>query len=124
MTAGTMTNHGHGHDHLPRRGDRRNVEILARLRHDLSNITVVLKDLSEHGARVEAIAGLKEDQPVALTLPGCKPLLAFVAWSSGHCAGLEFADPLPGEVFATIIAEYGVRAGPPVQAPLPIQSAA
>ena len=92
-----------------RRHARSAIEMMAHLRHDLANFTVLLKDLSQSGARVEGVSGLSADQPVALSLPGRKPALAFVAWANEHCAGLEFANPLHSETFDAILAEFGSR---------------
>lgn len=91
-----------------RRDPRAVVEIMATFRHDLTSSTVVLKDLTRFGARIEGIGALKTDEAVSLGLPGCRPALAFVAWSDGHGTGLEFADPLDGAVYADLVARYGL----------------
>lgn len=78
-----------------RRTDRRQVEMIAHLRHDARTILVMLKDLTRFGARIDCAARLNVDEAVSLTMPGGRPALAFVAWSKDHSAGLEFAQPLP-----------------------------
>jgi hypothetical protein len=78
-----------------RRPERQQVEMIAHLRHDARTISVMLKDLTRFGARIDCAAKLNVDEAVSLTLPGGRPALAFVAWSKDHSAGLEFAQPLP-----------------------------
>jgi hypothetical protein len=58
---------------------RQQVEMLAHFRHDVSTITVMLKDLTCHGARIEGVAHLEPDQAIDLSLPGMRPKLSFVA---------------------------------------------
>ena len=94
-----------------RRDARRQVEMFARFRHGLSTTTVVLKDLTPHGARVEGTGSRTRDEAVSLALPGMKPLLAFVAWANEHCAGLEFAEPLAQAGFDQLIESHGLNTG-------------
>lgn len=89
-----------------RREDREAVEMLAKFRRGLVSITVMLKDLTRFGARIEGVGHLDTDEAVSLALPGCRPAMAFVAWSNEHCAGLEFADPLDDQVFAELVSHY------------------
>ena len=91
-----------------RREARRPVEMVARLRLGISTITVILTDLTRHGARIESIGNLEPDDAVSLSLPGMRPMLAFVAWSKEHGAGLEFSEPLSQEAFAELIGTYGL----------------
>lgn len=91
-----------------RRQGRELVEMIARFRRDLTNSTVMLKDLTRFGARIDGVGALEIDEAVTLTLPGCRPLMAFVAWSTDHCAGLEFAEPLEDGVFTELVARYGL----------------
>lgn len=91
-----------------RRHQRAQVEMMARFRRDLASSTVMLKDLTPYGARIEGIGALQIDEAVSLALPGCRPVIAFVAWANDHCAGLEFAEPLDSSVFAELVAQYGL----------------
>lgn len=91
-----------------RREERREVHMLAHFSHGGQRSTVMLKDLTCGGARIEGIPGLEVDEAVALTLPGCKPNLAFVVWAGDHAAGLEFALPLEGKLLAELIAAHAV----------------
>jgi hypothetical protein len=81
--------------------------MMARFRHEIATITVMLKDITMHGARVEGIDGLKKDDAAFLILPGLPPKLVFIAWSTAHSAGMEFADPLDRAVFAQLVADFG-----------------
>jgi hypothetical protein len=81
--------------------------MMARLRHEIATVTVMLKDITPHGARVEGVGPLEKDDAAFLLLPGLAPRLAFVAWSNGHGAGLEFAEPLDHVVFAGLVADFG-----------------
>ncbi|EJL20987.1 hypothetical protein [Novosphingobium sp. AP12] len=87
---------------------REQVEMMARFRRDITSTTVMLKDLTRFGARVEGVGALEVDEMVTLSLPGCRPSLAFVAWANEHCAGLEFVEPLAGPLFAELVARYGL----------------
>ncbi|GGZ00638.1 hypothetical protein ACFSTD_03915 [Novosphingobium colocasiae] len=91
-----------------RREQREHVEMLAKFRRDLATSTVMLKDLTRFGARIEGIGQLETDEAVSLYLPGCRPSMAFVAWANDHCAGLEFAEPLTSSLFAELVAKYGL----------------
>lgn len=82
--------------------------MLARFRRDVTSSTVMLKDLTRFGARVEGVGQLHADEAVSLALPGCRPAMAFVCWANDHCAGLEFAEPLDGAVFTELVAQYGL----------------
>jgi hypothetical protein len=92
-----------------RRETREPVEMMARFRHGISTVTVMLKDITPHGARVEGVGPLETDDAVFLMLPGLAPKLAFVAWSNGQSAGLEFAEALDQLVFARLVADFGRR---------------
>ena len=102
-----------GSDAFPvrRREARERVEMLAHLRHGVTRATVMLKDLTRNGARIEGVRGLAEDEAVALALPGRQPSLAWVAWANDHSAGLEFAEPLPGAIFTALVRDFAMRAG-------------
>lgn len=98
---------------LERRQPREKVEMMARFRRDLVNTTVVLKDLTPLGARIEGIGPLHADEVITLTLPECRPMIAFVAWAGSHSAGLEFVHPLPDDLFAELVTLYGLRSDDP-----------
>lgn len=93
-----------------RRPDRQQVEMIAHLRHDARTISVMLKDLTRFGARIDCAARLNVDEAVSLTLPGGRPALAFVAWSNDHSAGLEFAQPLPVHSLDVLVEAFATGA--------------
>ena len=93
-----------------RRDTREPVEMMARFRHDIATITVMLKDITPHGARVEGVGNLTKDDAAFLMLPGLAPKMAFVAWTNGHGAGLEFAEALDHRVFSRLVADFGRNA--------------
>lgn len=99
-----------------RRFARERVEMLARFRRDLASHTIVLKDLTPLGARIESVGPLEMDEVITLTLPECRPMIAFVAWTNGAGAGLEFVHPLPGDLFAELVAQYGLSSEDSAQA--------
>lgn len=101
-----------------RRHSRRRVEMLARFRRGVGSTTVMLKDLTPLGARVEGVGLLEPEEVVSLTLPGCRPAMAFVAWANEHCAGLEFLEPLGDGLFGELVAQYGLSGGASAPAPL------
>ncbi len=101
-----------------RRHSRRRVEMLARFRRGVASTTVMLKDLTPLGARVEGVGLLESEEVVSLTLPGCRPAMAFVAWANEHCAGLEFLEPLGDGLFGELVAQYGLSGGGSALAPL------
>jgi hypothetical protein len=90
-----------------RRERRENVEMLARFRRGLGSVTVMLKDLTCRGAMIEGVGHLVQDEAIHLALPGRRPAMAFVAWSTEHSAGLEFAEPLDGAIFHDLVARFG-----------------
>lgn len=100
-----------------RREQRHQVQMLAHFHYRATRSTVMLKDLTCSGARIEGVAALEKDEAVSLILPGCRPMLCFVAWASGPCAGLEFAAPLEAGGFSELVAAHAVGQGPGTPAP-------
>lgn len=93
---------------LDRREPREPVEMMAKLRNAFTTCTVVLKDLTRFGARIEGIGALEIDEAVNLGLPGCRPAMAFVAWNGAHGTGLEFAEPLDEYLYAELVVRHGL----------------
>jgi hypothetical protein len=91
-----------------RRFPRVGVELPVRIKHGLVRSTVMLKDLTPHGARIEGLEKQRIGEPIMLMLPGLKPKLAFVAWSEPLTSGLEFDHPLHEDVFATLVSDFAV----------------
>ncbi|TCM18763.1 hypothetical protein EDF56_104295 [Novosphingobium sp. PhB165] len=107
------------YDTAPVIRDRREpVEMMAKFRSAFTSCTVVLKDLTRFGARIEGIDALEIDEAINLGLPGCRPAMAFVAWSGRHGTGLEFAEPLDARVYADLVTRHGLgRQHDPLIAP-------
>ena len=95
-----------------RRETREPVEMMARFRHDITTVTVMLKDITPGGAKVTGVGTLARDDAAFLMLPSLAPKLAFVAWSSGQSVGLEFAEPLEHGAFKRLVTDFGRRTEP------------
>lgn len=95
-----------------RRHAREATELMVKLRRGVTRSTVVLRDLTTHGARIDSIEKMQIDEALTVQLPGLKPKLAFVAWCDGHSVGLEFDKPLCSEVFRDIVFTYGRKDKP------------
>ncbi|NMN06141.1 MULTISPECIES: PilZ domain-containing protein [unclassified Novosphingobium] len=91
-----------------RRFPRIGVELPVRVKHGLVRATVMLKDLTPYGARIEGLEKQRIGEPIMLMLPGLKPKLAFVAWSEPMTSGLEFDHPLHETVFAALVSDFAV----------------
>lgn len=110
-----------------RRERRFGVELPVRCKHGLLRKTVMLKDLTQHGARIEGLGKLRIGEPITLLLPALQPKLAFVAWSDESASGLEFERPLHEDVFARLIADFAIghyRAAAEAAARRPVRHAA
>ena len=110
-----------------RRAPRVGFEMMVRCKHGLTRSTVMLKDMTCFGARIEGLHAPREGEAISLMLPGEAPRLAFVMWSTGTAAGLEFGDPLPATVFDAMIRDYAVGSQilpAPLPAPHHVQAAA
>ena len=95
-----------------RRAPRVGFELMVRCKHGLSRSTVMLKDMTNFGARIEGLDSPVEGEAISLMLPGEAPRLAFVIWSTGAAAGLEFADPLSAEVFEAMKRDHALGSQP------------
>lgn len=91
-----------------RRFPRIGVELPVRVKHGLVRATVMLKDLTPYGARIEGLEKQRIGEPIMLMLPGLKPKLAFVAWSEPMTSGLEFDHPLHETVFTALVSDFAV----------------
>lgn len=91
-----------------RRAKRVGFELPVRCKHGLVRSTVMLKDLTTHGARIEGIPPQRIGESVTLFLPGLAPKTAFVVWSEAKTSGLEFELALHEKVFATLVADFAI----------------
>jgi len=86
--------------------------------------TIMLKDMTPFGARIEGLPDLRMGDEVTLLLPGLQPKHSTVAWADGSSAGVEFDHPLHGEVFKDLVRDYA-RSRPTFDTvPAPLRAAA
>jgi hypothetical protein len=98
-----------GVEHINQRRARRvGFELPVRCKHGLVRSTVMLKDMTTHGARIEGIPRQRIGDSVTLFLPDLAPKLAFVVWSKDKTSGLEFELPLHETVFANLVADFAI----------------
>lgn len=91
-----------------RRTRRVGFELPVRCKHGVTRSTVMLKDMTTHGARIEGIPRQRIGDTVILFLPELAPKLAFVVWSKDKTSGLEFELPLHENVFANLVADFAI----------------
>ena len=97
-----------------RRAPRIGFQLPVRCRRGVVRSTIMLKDMTTHGAKIEGLADLHIDEPLTLLLPDLQPMEAYVTWSSGHSAGVEFGNPLRPDVFGQLVADYAIGGAPGV----------
>jgi PilZ domain len=98
-----------GVEHINQRRARRvGFELPVRCKHGLTRSTVMLKDMTTHGARIDGIPRQRIGESVLLFLPELSPKTAFVVWSEGRTSGLEFEHPLHENVFANLVADFAI----------------
>jgi len=95
-----------------RRAPRVGFELPVRCKHGLVRSTVMLKDMTRFGARIEGIDATEVGEAITLLLPGQAALMAFVVWISGKTSGLEFGAPLACDTFDTLISDYAIGLAP------------
>lgn len=91
-----------------RRTRRVGFELPVRCKHGVTRSTVMLKDMTTHGARIEGIPRQRIGDTVTLFLPELAPKLALVVWSKDKTSGLEFEMPLHENVFANLVADFAI----------------
>jgi hypothetical protein len=107
-----------------RRAARIGFEMMVRCKHGPARSTVMLKDMTRHGARIEGLMAPELGEAISLMLPGETPRLAFVMWTRGGAAGLEFGEPLTRDSFEAMIRDYAVGRQPMSVLPAPTIRAA
>jgi len=96
------------HPEYRRREARIGFELPVRCQRHLTRRTVILRDMTTHGARIDGLGKMHLDELVTLLLPGLQAKDAWVAWSTDHSAGLEFERPLHPDVFHQLVADYAI----------------
>lgn len=101
--------------HRIRRASRIGFELPVRCKRGVLRTTVMLRDMTTHGARIDGLEHLHLDEPITLLLPGLQAKEAYVAWHKDQSAGLEFDRPLHPAVFEQLVADFALKrplAGP------------
>lgn len=98
--SGRVREHWHG------REDRHAVDLLARYAWKGLRGTVLLKDLTRHGARIEGLEGLRQGDGLTLLLPDAPAVEVVVAWAMGRASGLRFEQPIAGEALGRIVRDF------------------
>jgi hypothetical protein len=91
------------------RAERVSFDMMVRYRIEKLRGSVLLRNLSSGGARVEGLAGLRMGDKLFLYLPSLKPKEANVVWSVGELVGLEFERPLHPDVYEDLVLHHARR---------------
>jgi len=94
----------HGHRH--RRAERHAIDLLARYAWKGLRGTVLLKDLTREGARIEGLEALRQGDGLTLLLPDAPPVDATVAWALGRAAGLRFDAAIAEPELVRIVRDF------------------
>lgn len=89
-----------------RRADRHAIDLLARFAWKGLRGTVLLKDLTADGARIEGLEALRQGDGLTLLLPDAPPVEATVCWALGRAAGLRFDEAIASDELARIIRDF------------------
>lgn len=89
-----------------RRAERHAIDLLARFAWKGLRGTVLLKDLTHEGARIEGLEGLRQGDGLTLLLPDAPPVEATVAWAVGRAAGLRFDEAIADEELRRIVRDF------------------
>ena len=89
-----------------RRAERVAFDLLVRYRLWGFRGTIMMKDMTPFGARIEGLADIRMGDEITLLLPGLQPKNATVVWAEGTSAGVEFDYPLHEEVFKALVRDY------------------
>ena len=93
--------------HVPR-GQRIAFDIAARYRQGGARSTVLLRNLTREGARLDGISGLRAGEVAMIQLPTLAPKAAKVSWTRGDSVGFQFERPLHPDVFETLARDHAV----------------
>lgn len=91
-----------------RRAERVAFDLLVRFAWRGLRATVMLKDLTRFGARIEGLEALRKGDGLVLLLPGLPAIDATVAWAECGAAGLLFEDPLAYVDLTALIRDFAV----------------
>jgi hypothetical protein len=91
------------------RSQRVSFDLVVRLRSQKIRTSILLKNLTTGGARIEGVEGLRAGDKVTLYLPSLKPKEATVMWASEDGIGLEFERPLHPDIFEELVNRHARR---------------
>ncbi|MCW1382839.1 hypothetical protein OLX02_08380 [Novosphingobium sp. KCTC 2891] len=91
-----------------RRAERIGLELPVRCRRGVIRSTVMLKDLTPYGARVDGLEKQRIGEPLTLLIPGLQAKTAYVVWSEPMASGLEFDHPLHQAVFDALVSDFAI----------------
>ena len=97
-----------------RRAPRVGFELPVRCAFGQSRSTVMLKDMTRFGARIDGMDQPRIGEAITLLLPGAPARMAFVVWHDGGTSGLEFGDPLCPQVFDDLVRDFAIMRDAPV----------
>jgi len=102
-----------------RRARRVGFELPVRCKHGLTRSTVMLKDMTTHGACIQGIPRQRIGDTVILFLPQLAPKLAFVVWSqdktrasNSNCRCTKTSLPISSRISRSAICSGSRRVGP------------
>ena len=97
-----------------RRAERHAIDLLARYAWKGLRGTVLLKDLTCDGARIEGLEALRQGDGLTLLLPDAPPVEATVAWAIGRAAGLRFDAAIAPDELGRIVRDFAPAAVQPL----------
>lgn len=106
----TMSANGEASARWVRRSERHAIDLLARYAWKGLRGTVLLKDLTSEGARIEGLEALRQGDGLTLLLPDAPPVEATVAWALGRAAGLRFDEAIAPEELQRIVRDFAPAA--------------
>lgn len=109
-----LTAHGQAAPKWVRRAERHAIDLLARYAWKGLRGTVLLKDLTCDGARIEGLEALRQGDGLTLLLPDAPPVEATVAWAIGRAAGLRFDEAIAPEELVRIVRDFAPAATGPL----------
>lgn len=92
--------------HRERRAPRVSFDLLVRYAWRGLRATVLLKDLTRFGARIEGLEALRKGDGLTLLLPALPATDTTVAWAQGGAAGLLFETPLDHVDLTALIRDF------------------
>jgi hypothetical protein len=90
------------------RGQRVAFDLAVRYRQGSTRSTVMLRNLTREGARLDGVSGLRAGDVAMIQLPTLAPKAAKVSWVRGEAAGFQFERPLHPDVFEALVRDYAV----------------